>query len=320
VIIRQLTLGQLVASMLIVNMVLPALERLVRNLQNVYELLSALGKIGHVEDLPLERAGGVELPISHRGAKIVFRDVRFSYNGKGDVLSDINLEISSGERISVLGPNGAGKSTLASMLCGLVEPTHGMVEVNGVDIRDLDLQSFRKSVALVTNDNEIVEGTIEANVSLGRPEISHHDVLWALSMTGFDDEMSKLPNGVKTELINAGSNLSRGQIQKILIARAIVKRPQLLLLDEAFTGIEEKSRLEILDRFFSKQRPWTIIDISQDADTILHSSKILVMESGKFIESGGAYDLAWNQGSAFSRLFPDSAKLVRSRDKRKPEQ
>lgn len=315
VVVRQLTLGQLVASLLIVNMVLPALERLVRNLQNVYELLSALGKIGYVEDLPLERTNGVQLNSTAGGIGIIFKGVRFSFDGNKEVLRDLNLSIKPGERISIFGPNGCGKTTVGLLLCGLLEPTHGMIEIDGIDVRDFDLVSLRKSVAFVSDVNEIIDGTIEANVSLGRADIDHRDVLWALNLVGLDEELASLPNGLKTEIFSGGRNLSRGQLQKILLARAIVKRPQLLIMDEAFTGIEERTRFAILDRLFAKEHQWTIIDMSQDADTILHSQRIVILDQGRVVESGQPFELVWNEHSELSKLFPHLATLVRLKNR-----
>jgi ATP-binding cassette subfamily B protein len=311
VIHRELTMGQLVASLLIVNMVLPALERLVRNMQNVYELLSALGKIGYVEDLPLERKGGETLPKSSQGARLDIRGLRFSYNESDEVLHGLDLSLNPGERISLFGPNGSGKTTLAEILCGLLEPTGGLVQINGIDVRDIDLASLRKTVALMSDANEIFPGSVLENVSLGREDISHMDILWALDLVKFDDELRSLSNGLQTELNSGGRNLSRGQVQKLLLARSIVKRPQLLILDEAFTAIEERIKLEILDRIYSEELKWTVIDISHDADSVLRSDKIVVLSQGKIVESGTPEELIKRVDGRFEHLFPQLVQILR---------
>lgn len=312
VIERQLALGQLVASQLIVTQMLPAIERLVRNLQTLYELLSALGKIGYVEDLPLERRDGLESTEEHDGAEVNIKGLRIAFGDNNVVLDGLNLKLNRGERVSLFGPNGCGKSTLAYILCGLLEPEGGRVEINGMDVRDFQVDSLRSIVSLVTDDNEIFEGTIEDNVTLGRAEITHKDLLWALDMVGFDEDLVSMPNGLKTTLLSAGRNVSRGQVQKLLIARAIVQHPQLLILDEAFTGIEEKTKLEILERLYSSAVSWTLIDISQDADTIFHSSKLIVMDNnGKIVESGSLSELMSNNNSEFKKLFPKLTELVK---------
>jgi ATP-binding cassette subfamily B protein len=311
VIDRQMTMGQLVASLLIVNMVLPGLERLVRNMQNVYELLSALGKIGYVEDLPMERKGGETLPSSNLGASLDVRNLSFAYEHKAEILHGLDLTIAAGDKISLFGPNGSGKSTFAEIVCGLLEPSSGLVQVNGIDVRDLSLASLRKGVALVGDTNEIFPGTIIENVGLGREDVSHADILWALDMVRFGDELKHLPNGLHSELTSSARNLSRGQLQKLLLARAIAKRPQLLILDEAFTAIEERSKLDMLDRIYAADIPWTIIDISHDADSILRSSRIIVLADGKIVEQGSVAELIERADGELSYLFPQLVQILR---------
>jgi ATP-binding cassette subfamily B protein len=312
VINRELTLGQLVASLLIVNQVLPALERLVRNMQSVFELLSALGKIGYVEDLPLERKGGETFPKQHQGARVDIRGLSYAYGDSEPVLRSLDLCLQAGERISLFGPNGSGKTTLAKILCGLHEPASGLVQINGVDIRDLDLSSLRKIVALMSDANEIFPGSIIENITLGRSDISHMDVLWALDIVKFSEELSSLPQGLHTELSSGARNLSRGQAQKLLLARAIVKRPQLLILDEAFTAIEEKTKVEILNHIYSADHPWTIIDISHDADSILRSHKLAILAEGKILESGTPDELIRRVNGQLEQLFPQLIQMLRS--------
>lgn len=311
VIENKLALGQLVASQLIVTQMLPALERIIRHLQTLYELLSALGKIGYVEDLPLERRDGIAAVSTGSGATVNVQGLHVDYGRRTNVLNGLNLQLQAGERVTLLGPNGSGKSTFAFVLAGLLEPSSGLVLINGMDVRDMHVDSLRTLVSLVTDSNEIFEGTVETNVTLGRTEIKHEDLLWALAMVDFEEELVQMPDGLKTKLLSGGRNLSRGQIQKLMVARAIVQKPQMLILDEAFTGIEERAKLQILNRLYAREMPWTIIDISQDADTIFHSSKLLMLRGGKLVESGSLRELLSKQGSQFEQLFPHLAGLVR---------
>lgn len=318
VINRQLTLGQLVAAELVVLNVLSALEKLIRNCDTFYDLLTGLDKIGHISDLPTERKGGVELPDAPTGLSVECLKLHFSYDSR-EILSGLDLLIQAGERASLVGASGAGKTTLASIICGLQEANRGTVEVAGYDVRDLDLLSLRNQVGMVGDINEIFEGTIEENVRLGRPYVSHQDIRWALDTTQFADDLIHLPDGVNTMLVSGGRNLSRGQIQRILIARAIAERPRLLLLDEAFTGIDERTKLKIIESLFSTDHSWTILDISHDAEVVMRSDKIYVLSQGKISESGTPADLAWRNESEFSMLFPDLATQIRMVERRKKE-
>ena len=215
------------------------------------------------------------------------------------------------------GASGAGKTTLASLICGLQEADHGTVEVGGFDVRDLNLKSLRSQVGMVGDINEIFEGTIEENVRLGRPNVSHQDTRWALEMAQFSEDLVQLNQGINTMLVSGGRNLSRGQVQRLLIARAIAERPRLLILDEAFTGIDEMTKLKIIQALFAPEHAWTVLDISHDAEVVMRSDKVYVLRQGRICESGTPADLAWRNESEFSTLFPDLASQIRMVERRK---
>ncbi len=316
VINRQLTLGQLVAAELVVLTVLSAIEKLIRNCDTFYDLLTGLDKVGHITDLPSERDDGVELHLESPSLSVVCRDIGFSYDGRRELISGLDFVIDAGERASLVGASGAGKTTIANLLCGLQEPVQGTVEIGGFDIRDLSLKSLRRYVGFVGDSNEIFEGSIEDNVSLGRPYVNHQDVRWALELAQFTVDLVAMPDGIKTRLVSGGRNLSRGQVQRLLIARAIAERPGLLILDEAFTGIDEKTKLKIIDALFDPQYLWTVIDISHDAEVVMRSRNVYVLSAGGIVESGSPADLAWRDESEFSNLFPDLAKQIRSVERR----
>ena len=315
VINRQLTLGQLVAAELVILNVLSALEKLIRNCDTFYDLLTGLDKVGHISDLPVERETGLDLPGGNDGLSVDCIKLHFAYEGRSEILCGLNLSIDRGQRASLVGASGAGKTTLASLLCGLQEASHGTVEIGGHDVRDLNLKSLRRQVGFVGDANEIFEGTIEENISLGRPTVSHQDVRWAIDTAQLSDELVRLPDGLNTVLVSGGRNLSRGQVQRVLIARAIAERPRLLILDEAFTGIDEKTKLKIIDRLFLSNS-WTVLDISHDAEVVMRSDQVYVLSNGQICEAGSPSDLAWRIEGEFSTLFPDLATQIRTVDRR----
>lgn len=319
VINRQLTLGQLVAAELVVLNVLSALEKLIRNCDTFYDLLTGLDKVGHISDLPVERDSGIDLSTSSKnGLSVECMKLHFAYDAR-EILSGLTLSLQAGERASLVGASGAGKTTLASLICGLQEANHGTVEVGGFDVRDLNLKSLRRQVGFVGDINEIFEGTIEENVGLGRPTVSHQDIRWALDVAQFTDDLVNLTGGISTTLVSGGRNLSRGQVQRLLIARAIAEHPKLLILDEAFTGIDEKTKLKIIDSLFLPENGWTVLDISHDAEVVMRSDKVYVLSQGKICESGTPADLAWRSESEFSTLFPELAAQIRMVERRKKE-
>ena len=308
---NQLTLGQLVAAELLIVGVLEGLEKLIRMLETVYDLLTGVDKVGHVTDLLVERETGKPIPNSDSAVTVNCRSVKFSYLDGNDILSDLNLTMKAKEHVSLVGESGAGKSTLASLLCGLQEPTHGIVQINGLDVRQANLQSLREVVSLVSDTNEIFEGTVEENILIGRDHISYQELQWALEVTQLSDELTRMPAGLQTKLLGEGRNLSRGQNQRLLLARAIVGRPRLLILDEAFTGIDENDKLQILSELFSNERDWTILDISHDPEVVLRASQIYVLAEGKIVEAGSPADLTSRPNGSFTALFPSlSPKLL----------
>lgn len=301
---NQLTLGQLVAAELLIVGVLEGLEKLIRLLETVYDLLTGVDKVGHVTDMPIERETGKTIPNSHSPVTVNCRGVRFSYPDGDDILSGLNLNIEAGEHISLVGESGAGKSTLASLFCGLKEPTHGIVQINGIDVREASLKSLREVVSMVSDANEIFEGTVEENILIGRDHIPYLNVQNALEITQLSDELTRFPAGMQSKLVGEGRNLSRGQIQRLLIARAIVGNPKLLILDEAFTGIDENDKLRILGELYSEERDWTIVDISHDPEVVMRSSKIFVLDEGKIAQMGSPEEIAMQSNGRFASLFP----------------
>jgi ATP-binding cassette subfamily B protein len=304
VINRELTLGQVVASEIVVVGALEGLEKLIRLMESYYDLLTGLDKVGHLTDMETERAKGRELPVSEQGARVSCRKVRFSYSADSEIVSDLDLTIEPGEHVSLVGKSGVGKSTLVQMFCGLHEPTHGLVQINGIDIRDLKLTSLRRSVSMVSDTNEVFAGTIEENILMGRGDISHGDLQWAIGLAQLNDELARFPRGLQSKLVSEGRNLSRGQLQRIMIARAIINRPQLLILDEGFTGVDEKDKLAILDALFNAEHGWTIVDISHDPEIVSRTKKIHVMAKGQIVESGSVKELLQREDCELRRLFP----------------
>lgn len=316
VINRQLTLGQLVAAELVVLNVLSALEKLMRNCDTYYDLLTGLDKVGHLTDLPLERTGGTDLSDTVNGASVVMLDVCFSYHPDAQVLRNVNLTVQPGERASLVGASGAGKTTLAHILCGLLEPDSGAIEFAGLDARDASLSAVRQRIGFVGDSNEIFEGTIEENVRMGRDYVSHKDVRWALAVSQLSEDIARLPEGLQTPLIASGKNLSKGQVQRLLIARAIAHRPALLILDEAFTGIDEKTKISIVDQLLDSENAWTLIDISHDAEVVKRSDQVYVLADEQIAEFGSPATLSWRSDSEFSTLFPELASDVRRTERR----
>ncbi len=307
VINRELTLGQLVASQLVVASLLAALDKLVRQAEQVFDLLTGLDKVGHVLDLPTERVGGIPLPHDARNAPaLLVQGVRFSYapGTLPETLTGLTLSVAPGERACIVGESGAGKSTLAGLIAGLETATHGEITVGGVDVRDADLGDLRRVLSLAGTDDGVFDGTVEENIAVGREDVSHADVRDAIELAQLSGDVTRLPKGVSTVLVSGGQPLSRGQRQRLLLARALAGNPRLLLLDEAFNGMDEAMVTKVLDGIYAPERSWSILAVTHKAEVVMRSQIVYVLHKGVIVESGPPETLAQTPGSRFSALFP----------------
>jgi ATP-binding cassette subfamily B protein len=307
VINRQLTLGQLVASQLVVASLLAALDKLVRQADQVFDLLTGLDKVGHVLDMPTERVGGIPIPHDTPSAPaLAVQGVRFSYapGALPDTLTGLTLSVAPGERACIVGESGAGKSTLAGLIAGLETPTHGEITVGGVDVRDADLTDLRRVLSLGATDDAVFDGTVEENIAVGRPYVSHADVREAIELAQLSSDVARLPNGVSTMLVSGGQPLSRGQRQRLLLARTLAGNPRLLLLDEAFNGMDEAMVTKILDGIYAPERNWSILAVTHKAEVVMRSQIVYVLHGGTIVESGAPDELAQRPDSRFAALFP----------------
>jgi len=286
VIERQLTLGQLVASELVVSAMVSAFTKFGKQLEVYYDLNAAIDKLGDLVDLPLERRGGEALLTGEGAARVSLRDIEVHYEHDRDPALHLKAcEIAPGERLGLSGPNGSGKSTLGDVLFGLRTPSGGVVQIDGTDLRSLPLDHLRQHVALVRGV-ELFVGTIVDNVRLGREHLSLEDVTAALKVVGLLDELLELPDGVHTELQPHGRPLSYRQASRLMIARAIVGRPRLLILDGSLDQIDRtQEREQLVSLLFAANAPWTLICITERPDLLAHCSRVMVLRDGEATET-----------------------------------
>lgn len=260
----QLTLGQLVASELIVSTVLASFAKTGKQLESFYDLLAGVDKLGQLIDLPLEREGGEEhLQADAGGASLTLHQVRFDY-GNRIVLDAVSAHVRAGERVCFVGSHRSGKSTLAELLYGLRMPQQGHIELGGIDIRELSLASLRSQVCMVKG-LEVIECSIEENVRMNRPEVTPGDVREALASVGLLDEVRDLPDGLSTHLLSSGAPLSSGQARRLMLARAIAGRPRLLVVDDLLDDLDDEARAHVLATLLDREQPWTLIAFSRYA-------------------------------------------------------
>jgi putative ABC transport system ATP-binding protein len=257
VIMGELTLGQLVAAELIVAMIIGSFTKLGKQLEGIYDLLASVDKLGALFDLPTDHQDRLFHLPDGEAAALAIHGVTYK-RADGASLRDVNFQLAAGESLAVVGPSGSGKSTLVDLLCGLRSPTSGYVELDGIDLRELRSDSLREHLGMARGI-EIFHGSIDENVHLNRPNISALDVREALDSVGLLDELLKLPEGLHTVLETGGSPLSTGQAARLMLARAMVGRPRLLVVDGTLDFLSDDMLPAVLRRIAGPGAPWSLL-------------------------------------------------------------
>lgn len=284
VIERQLTLGQLVASELIVTLMVSGFTKFGKHLEVFYDLQAAVDKLGGLVDLPLERSGGEAIPSAAGPAALRLADLSLGYKADSPVLRIRDWDIRPGDRVGLMGRHGCGKSTLADTLFGLRQPQHGSLLLDGIDYRSLPLASIRGNVALVRSI-ELFTGTILENVRLGRHDMDLQAVTGALQKVGILEEIQAMPDGLDTVLHPGGRPLSASQATRLMIARAIAGQPRLLIIDDALDPVDRaREREPICDMLFHPNAPWTLLCITERPDLLARCNRVMLLEEGDVAE------------------------------------
>jgi ABC-type bacteriocin/lantibiotic exporter with double-glycine peptidase domain len=282
----ELTLGQLVAAEIIVSAIVANLASLGKHMEAFYDALAAVDKIGYVVDLPIERSGGERTDWAPGSPQeISVEGLRFGYDDTRPVFEDVTFLIEPGERVALVGPKGSGTSTLMNILIGTHMPQAGAAKVGGIDVRDWELHALRRGVALVRGQ-EIVEGTVLENVRVGRDEITRQQVRDALRDVGLLDDVVRLPEGLDAELMFGGRPLSDSQRSRLVLARAIVGKPGVLLLDEHLENLEPQTASELTDFVFDRSNPWTLVVASHETAVLQRCDRRIDMSDFGSVRTG----------------------------------
>lgn len=256
--------------------------------ERVFDLLDA------DEELPDEPAA---LPAGDdRSGRVEFDRVWFSYQPGVPVIEELSLIAEPGTTVAIVGPTGAGKTTLVNLLMRFYEVDSGRILLDGADISSVSRSSLRSRIGMVLQDTWLFAGTVYENISYGRPETSHDEVIEAAMAAYVDRFVQTLPDGYDTRINDGGTNISAGEKQLITIARAVLARPQLLILDEATSSVDTRTEVLIQHAMAQLRRDRTSFIIAHRLSTIRDADTILVMEAGKIVESGTHGELLSRRG------------------------
>lgn len=280
---NQIMLGQFVAANVIVGNLLLHLDTVTKRMQAVFYTFTSLSELAFVFSLPKDvdreqAAVPIPDPLIH-GIRLTGHDLSFSYPESGPVFQHVNLEVAPGEKIAIFSPTSLGKTTLAKVLAGLDVPTSGFVRYNSVDLRDADRESLNACRSIVMDSQlSLFDGTLEENITLGRPSISYEDIYWTLRFVELEEEVDALPLGLKTPVKAGGRTFTTSQILRILVASAIVIRPQILIFDGTLHSMNQTTREAILRRLCSKEEPWSVVFVSNDPALHPYVDRRLILE------------------------------------------
>ena len=298
----ELSAGSFITFIAIYSQLLVPAKALSTAFSNVQRGLASAERIFGIIDLePAIKDKSTAKKLEEFKSELSFKNVSFAY-GEEKVLKNININIQKGETIALVGPSGGGKSTLADLIPRFYDPVEGEVQIDGVSLKDLTVESLRAKMGIVSQESILFNDTIFNNIAFGKPECTLEEVMQAAKVANAHEFISQMEGGYDAKIGERGTKLSGGQRQRISIARAILKNPDILILDEATSALDSESEKLVQDALTNLMKNRTSIVIAHRLSTIQEADKIYVMQDGEIIEEG-KHESLMAKGGVYKKLI-----------------
>lgn len=289
---QQLNIGQFIAAEIVILLVISSVEKLIVNLDNVYDVLTAVEKLGKLTDKDLEKSGEMTLLSTPNGLSMEFNQVNFRYQpDEAPVLQGIQLNIPANQKVCIMGRAGSGKSSLLRLMTGGYPDFEGSILVNNLPISNYKLNSLRAEMGLLFSQQDIFDGTLLENICMGSEVRDLNPIFEMAERVGLKQYISQLPEGFNSQLDPTGRRLPRKIVQKILLLRALVNTPKLLLLEDPFEGMEEVPRRNIIRYLLDETPGQTVLVSSNDIAFASRCDWVIFLEEGKVKAMGKWLDI-----------------------------
>jgi ABC-type bacteriocin/lantibiotic exporter with double-glycine peptidase domain len=306
VINNELNIGQFVASEIVIIIILNALDKIVMGMETIFDLLTAVEKIGLVTDLPLEEESGLDFKEIYcpNGMSININNLTYETGDhQQKILDQITLDVKSGERICVVGASASGKSTLLKVIMGLYNDFSGTISYNDIPRKNMNIASLRSYIGDHVTEEHLFHGTLIKNITMGRSNVSIQDVIEVCKKISLSEFIKSQPEGLNMMISSDGERLPQSVIKKIILARCIVDMPKLVVTEPLLYSMSSDDTKRIINILTNKENPWTLIAVSRSAKMAKACDRIVVMDKGQIIFKG-LYK-ALEAQPYFDQLFDD---------------
>lgn len=282
---QEMNIGQFVAAEIIILLIINSVEKLIKSLDSIYDVLTALEKIGYVTDMELESEEGLCFDDNIDDIEIAVNNVKFYFpDNQTQILKDISFEVPKGESAVITGSSGSGKSTLMSLLASINQPNEGVIRFNNLSLQSVNSNSLRQHIGYALSNNQIFLGSVLENISMGRENIKTQDIVDAIELVNLEDFIKSLPMGLNTKLDPEGQRIPRSAINKIILARAIVNRPALLLLEDPLDHVPAIEKEVIIQRLTQDRQPWSIVITAVDQIWLKYIPHQIHLDNGSIVK------------------------------------